>query len=252
MNVWAIPEPLLHDALASLLFEEARQKYTVQISTDRQRIDRYEASPDLTPYFRRFHLAQEELRVLKESCEADASVRRERAVAREEEDGGDELDESSLESETKELLANAAQQHNEAGAFDPSGIVDARERVLSSIVKRRGQPAFRQRLLSAYKSRCAITGCDVEAVLDAAHIVPYMGLETNHPGNGLLLRTDLHTLFDLKLIAVDVAKMNLLVSPMLLNTCYEEYRGKPIRDPDDLACQPSREALDQHRQESGL
>lgn len=250
MNVWAIPEPLLHDALASLLFEEARQKYTVQISTDRQRIDRYEASPDLTPYFRRFLLAQKELRVLKESREADASVRRERAVARGEEDGDDDLDGSALE--TKGLLATAAQQLNEAGAFDPSGILDARERVLSSIVRRRGQPAFRQRLLAAYNSRCVITGCGVEAVLEAAHIVPYMGPETNHPANGLLLRTDLHTLFDLKLIAVGVTKMSLLVSPMLVNTCYEEYRGRPIRDPDDRTCQPSREALEQHRQESGL
>jgi hypothetical protein len=232
LNVWAIPEPLLHDALASILFEEGGQKYTVEISTDKQRIERYDASPDLTPYFRQFRLTQEELLVVEESRAVDALVKR--------------------RSETKKLLARTSQQLKEAGAFDPSGIADARKRVLSSIVRRRGQPAFRQNLLAAYNSRCAVTGCDVEAVLEAAHIVPYMGPETNHPGNGLLLRTDLHTLFDLMLIAVDAPTMSLLVSPMLANTCYEEYRGRPIRVPDDRESQPSQQALEHHRLESGL
>jgi HNH endonuclease len=33
-------------------------------------------------------------------------------------------------------------------------------------------------------------------ILEAAHISPYRGEEDNHPENGLLLRADLHTLFD--------------------------------------------------------
>jgi predicted restriction endonuclease len=131
-------------------------------------------------------------------------------------------------------------------------MIDARERVLSSIVRRRGQPAFRENLLTAYHGQCAITGCDVEDVLEAAHIVPYKGPETNHPGNGLLLRADMHTLFDLKRISVDVASMTLLVSPSLSGTCYEGYRGMQIKLPNDPGSQPSREALDQHRRESGL
>lgn len=144
------------------------------------------------------------------------------------------------------------QQLTEAGIFNPLGISDAREHVLSSIVRRRGQPAFRQHLLVAYDGRCAITGCGLEPVLDAAHIIPYRGQDTNHLGNGLLLRTDLHTLFDLKLIAIDVATMSLLVSPSLAGTCYEEYRGRPIKVPDDPPSRPSREALEQHRKESRL
>jgi putative restriction endonuclease len=92
----------------------------------------------------------------------------------------------------------------------------------------------------------------VEAVLEAAHIVPYNGPETNHPGNGLLLRADLHALFDLGLVAVDAATMCLLVSPKLAGTPYDDYRGKPIAVPDDPASRPSREALEQHRQESRL
>ena len=159
---------------------------------------------------------------------------------------------SAARSDPSNFLATTSQQLNDAGVFDPSGISDAREHVLSSIVRRRGQPAFRQRLLSAYNGRCAITGCGLECVLDAAHIIPYMGPETNHPCNGLLLRTDLHTLFDLKLVAIDAITMNLLISSSLKGTCYEEYRGRLIVLPDDPLSWPSREALEHHRKESGL
>jgi hypothetical protein len=252
MRVWAVPEPIFYEALQNLEFEEDGQKYTVQIFPDRQRLHGWDSSPDLTPYFLQLELAEGELLALKKSREVDALVKRERAISRGASDSDGEDDEFAFESETNALLDSVAQQLDEAGAFDPTEIADGRERVLSSIVRRRGQPAFRQRLLTAYESRCAITGCDVEAVLDAAHIVPYMGPETNHPGNGLLLRTDLHTLFDLKLVAVDAATMTLLVSSLLDNTCYEQYRGSAIRIPNDHDTQPSREALRQHRIESGL
>ncbi|MEH1887220.1 MULTISPECIES: HNH endonuclease signature motif containing protein [unclassified Nostoc] len=41
-----------------------------------------------------------------------------------------------------------------------------------------------------------ITNFDAEVALEAAHIIPYSETENNHPSNGLLLRADLHTLFD--------------------------------------------------------
>ena len=68
----------------------------------------------------------------------------------------------------------------------------------------------------------------------------------------MLLRTDLHTLFDLKLIAIDATTMKLLISPLLKGTCYEEYRGKKLKVPADLASRPNQEALEQHRKESRL
>src|ERR1700722_13744752 len=40
-------------------------------------------------------------------------------------------------------------------------------------------------------------------VLEAAHITPYMGASTNSLLNGLLLRADIHTLFNLGLISID-------------------------------------------------
>ncbi len=50
--------------------------------------------------------------------------------------------------------------------------------------------------MDAYGGRCAVTNCDIEDVLEAAHISPYNGPSTDQVYNGLLLRTDIHTLFD--------------------------------------------------------
>ena len=79
---------------------------------------------------------------------------------------------------------------------------DARERVMREIVKRQGQQEFRQRLLEAYQGRCAITDSSTVEVLEAAHIRPFNGPETNKLPNGLLLRSDLHTLFDMGFITI--------------------------------------------------
>ncbi len=49
-------------------------------------------------------------------------------------------------------------------------------------------------LLKAYSGRCAVTGCDAEPALEAAHLRPYKGPESNTAANGLLLRSDIHTL----------------------------------------------------------
>jgi hypothetical protein len=165
---------------------------------------------------------------------------------------GPDADDSAVEAATKEGLAKAERQLGEERAFDPTGIEDARERVLSSIVRRRGQSGFRNLLLSAYQGQCAITGCAVEAVLEAAHIIPYKGTQTNHVGNGLLLRGDWHTLFDLRLVTVDGETMRLVVSPKLAGTGYDKYDGETIRLPEDPANWPSKEALKQHQRESGL
>ncbi len=156
-------------------------------------------------------------------------------------------------SATKTQLAAVEKQLNAEGTFDPSEMEDDRERILSSLVVRRGQPAFRRHLLRAYKSRCAITGCDVEAVLEAAHIVPYKkGTKTDHPCNGLLLRADLHTLFDLGLMAVNVKTMKPVISPSLKGSAYESFSRKRIRLPKQPGSRPSLPALEKHCRECGL
>jgi len=87
--------------------------------------------------------------------------------------------------------------------FDPGSVEDARQRALRAVAVRRGQAAFRKRLVGRYDGKCAISGCRVDQVLEAAHITPYFGAATNHVHNGLLLRADLHTLWDRGLLAIN-------------------------------------------------
>jgi hypothetical protein len=161
------------------------------------------------------------------------------------------IDQMNTES-TSRMLDAVEKQIDQKGHFDPSSIKDGRTKTLASIVRRRGQPAFRKALLAAYNSTCAISQYDVEAVLEAAHIVPYRGDETNVAENGLLLRADLHTLFDLKLISIDDSTMQVLVSPKLFGTDYESFHGRGIYIPEDPQCRPNLAALRHHRAESGL
>jgi hypothetical protein len=131
----------------------------------------------------------------------------------------------------------------------PSSAMDAKRRVLAFVARRLGQPKFRRALLGAYERRCAITGDAVEPVLEAAHIEPYRLRGLNAVTNGLLLRADLHTLFDVGLIAVDQDD-TLLVSKALDKTAYAKLRGKALRSPRSAGHRPSKVALAAHRASS--
>lgn len=144
-------------------------------------------------------------------------------------------------------LSTAIRAAVSTGAFDPTTVVDSREKVLAAITRRRGQPGFRKMMLSAYEGRCAVTGCDAPAALEAAHVTPYRGPETNHPLNGLLLRSDIHTLFDLGLLAVDADSMTILVAPELSQTEYGQLAGKALSTPKDSLLHPLPDCLKQHR-----
>lgn len=70
------------------------------------------------------------------------------------------------------------------------------------IQPRLGQGAFRVVVTDAYERRCAISGERVLPVLEAAHVRPYAEGGLHQLDNGLLLRSDLHTLFDRGYITV--------------------------------------------------
>jgi hypothetical protein len=112
-----------------------------------------------------------------------------------------------------------------------------------AIKTRRGQPRFRRNLLDAYRKSCAITGSRVVELLEAAHIVPHSLMTDYSTRNGLLLRTDIHTLFDLNLLSVD-ERCVVHVSRTLSNTDYWQYHGKRLKTiPDRSEDQPSAMAL---------
>src|SRR5579885_1906923 len=127
--------------------------------------------------------------------------------------------------------------------FKPELIGDTRTRLATSIVARRGQTRFRQVLLEAYEGRCAFSGFDAVDALEAAHILAYMGNESNHVCNGLLLRADLHTLFDLGLLAVEPDTMTIVIAAEVKQTLYAELAGKKIRLPIKSQQQPNKAAL---------
>jgi len=138
------------------------------------------------------------------------------------------------------------------GRFDPSNSEDARLRILTAIVQRQGQPTFRRKLLDAYHGKCAITQCTLEEVLEAAHILPYRGRSTNAVQNGLLLRSDIHTLFDRGLISIDTAGWTVLVHAKLMSTHYSGLSGQRLNLPTRNQLHPNIAALDLHRSKSGL
>ncbi|MCO8162974.1 HNH endonuclease [Pseudomonas sp. 21LCFQ010] len=132
------------------------------------------------------------------------------------------------------------------GAFDPTDLKDARTRTLANIVRRKGQSAFRKKLLEAYSSQCAVTGCRVEALLEAAHIFPYLGADTNVVSNGLILRADIHTLFDLSLLWIDPATLKVGMTEELKDSEYWSLNNKPALLPEAKKNHPSNKALTAH------
>lgn len=116
--------------------------------------------------------------------------------------------------------------------------------------QRLGQQAFKARVLVAYDRRCAITGSRIRPVLQAAHIRPVTDGGEHRLDNGLLLRSDVHTLFDHGYLGVDPG-YRLHVSPRLREEFgngeqfYQRARH-PIALPTRRADRPSSEFLEWH------
>ncbi len=130
--------------------------------------------------------------------------------------------------------------------FSLDQITDQRVRQMLEVIQRRGQSKFREKLVAAYRGRCQVTGCNAVEALEAAHISPYMGELTNHVQNGLLLRADLHSLFDLGLLSIDPTRMQVVLSDRLRETQYGKLAGCRIELPENPQLAPSSDALNQH------
>lgn len=142
--------------------------------------------------------------------------------------------------------------------LQPSDVLDLHDaeevrRQMRSVAVRKGQPRLRRDLLEAYDGRCAVTGCDVPEALDAAHIHGHATGGSMHVSNGLLLRSDIHTLFDCGLLVIDTTAWMTVVHPQLHKTASgSALHGLPYRLPDDPSKHPSPHALDLHRLAAGL
>ncbi len=115
---------------------------------------------------------------------------------------------------------------------------------------RLGQRPFKALVLDAYHRTCAVTGDRIVPVLQAAHIRPVTAGGENRLDNGLLLRSDVHTLFDRGYLGIG-PRFELMVSPSLRREFEngEEFyarSGEVIALPERRASRPNREFLEWH------
>jgi len=119
---------------------------------------------------------------------------------------------------------------------------------------RLGQGSFRVLVTDAYQRRCAVSGERTLPVLEAAHIRPYADRGPHQVANGLLLRADLHKLFDDGYITV-TEDHHVLVSPSIRERFengreYYRFDKQPLAImPPEPVNQPSREFLRWHNEE---
>lgn len=116
-----------------------------------------------------------------------------------------------------------------------------------------GQGAFKALVQEAYGRRCAVTGDKILPVLQSAHIRPVTQEGEHRVDNGILLRSDVHTLFDRGYLGIHPQRRTLMVSPRLRSEWgngdefYERASsGAPITIPPRRMDQPNSDFLQYH------
>jgi hypothetical protein len=94
-------------------------------------------------------------------------------------------------------------------------------------VNKRNQAAFQRKIHKQYKE-CRITGSKLKKILEAAHIVPHCDSADDSIDNGMLLRSDIHKLYDKFLLGIS-EKGILSISNELKNTEYEYLEGLQLK-----------------------
>lgn len=136
----------------------------------------------------------------------------------------------------------------------PTVVDPASERYGSPVLvrPRLGQGAFRVLVTDAYDRRCAVSGERTLPILDAAHIRAYADGGEHEGSNGILLRTDIHKLFDLGYVTVD-EDSRFVVSGRLKadfdnGKHYYDLHGSHLRSPVLPNTMPSPDTLRWHRE----
>ncbi len=117
---------------------------------------------------------------------------------------------------------------------------------------RLGQGAFRLLVTDTYGRRCAVTRERTLPALDAAHVRPYTDGGMHEVTNGLLLRRDIHSLFDRGYVTV-TPELRFEVSRRIKEEFengrdYYALHGQRVCVPDDIERQPDRQALTWHNE----
>lgn len=155
------------------------------------------------------------------------------------------------------MLFQEVQERLQSQGFDQPTAgqpTNPKERYREYVTKHRlGQGAFRVVVTDAYHRRYAITGEKTLPILEAAHIKPYAAEGPHAVNNGLLLKSDFHTLFDGGYITVD-EDYRIDVSRRFFEDYgngrdYYKYRGEKLLIlPEKTIELPSREYLRWHNE----
>ena len=155
--------------------------------------------------------------------------------------------------ETAEGLAlwQAVQDRLAATPTTPETVTGERFGVPVLMRQRLGQGAFRLAVTDGYRRRCAVSGERTLPILDAAHIQSYADGGQHELSNCLLLRTDIHRLFDLGFVTV-TADRHFAVSERLKadfdnGVHYYAMQGQRLADPAPGFAPPTPAALKWHR-----
>jgi len=161
----------------------------------------------------------------------------------------------SMEEEASKFICNKIQYFSEQKdekTLQIREIINERDRYskYQNIKPRLGQRSFRVIVTDAYHRACAVTGEKALPVLEAAHIKPYSESGPHMINNGLLLRSDLHKLFDKGYMAI-TTNLNIEVSRRIKEEFdngeyYYTLHGSSINTPQNLIDRPSREFLEWH------
>jgi putative restriction endonuclease len=148
----------------------------------------------------------------------------------------------------EEVLARLRGQGRSETELDLLGKPMFREGVLAR--QRLGQGTFRVLITDIYQRRCAVTGEKALPVLQAAHVRPVSHGGVHQVTNGLLLRSDVHTLFDRGYVTV-TPDHQFRVSRRLRDDFHngEQYyrlNATSVWLPGDPIDQPSRDLLEWH------
>jgi putative restriction endonuclease len=134
----------------------------------------------------------------------------------------------------------------------PPGFADSGARFGDPVLirPRLGQGAFRILVTDSYRRQCAVTGERTLPALDAAHIRPYGEGGEHEARNGILLRRDIHSLFDAGYVTITPAlkfEVSRAIREEFSNgRVYYGLHGQSVARPEDPRRQPDRAALAWH------
>lgn len=134
--------------------------------------------------------------------------------------------------DTDKTQESASEELSNEPSIDVASYVpdrlDSRMISIGNVPVRSGQGAFRDTLIRFYGCQCQVTGTRAPAVLEAAHICGYLGVKDDHPENGLILRCDIHELFDQRLIGINPESLMVRVNESI-RADYKEIDQKKLR-----------------------